>query len=521
MKISNHRFLYITPFLMGVYPVLALLSANMAEITLSEGVRALLVSFFGTGVLFLILAGLLRNWEKAAVLIFLIILLFFTYGHVYLFLEGGRGLPLGRHRYLAPIYLVIFFGAGWALLRSKRPLIGLVRTINLVAMLLVVFPIVQMSYGEIRSYAAFQGVARAGNDPSSLSSSDPDGETLPDIYYIILDGYPRADILRSTFNFDNDAFLNFLTTQGFYVAPCSQSNYSMTSSSMASSLNMKYIHEEANQRIRLPEQYVMKNMIQNSEVQAFVEAAGYTTVSFDMHYDWLKWAYADRYLSPFDSSFRQYMLQTGLNEFELLLVKTSAALIFMDMKLTSVENQPVDVYSVLGVNARRTHQERLSFMFDTMMHLPETIPGPKFVYAHFISPHPPFIFDAEGNFIENERPGSAELAAYRDQIIYLNTRMEEIVNALLTLSEQPPILIIQGDHGAMIDYPARKVNKYEKLANLSAFYFPDQDYSRLYPTITPVNTFRVVFDQFLSADYELLEDRSYFNAQPVQWPCSE
>ncbi len=515
-KLKTYPF--VAPLLMGVYPVLALLAANISQIPFSEGVRALGVAGIGTG---LVLAGLvfvLRNREKAAILTSLYGMVFFAYGHVYLFLERGGlfGLPLGRHRYLVPLTLLLVIGAAWGVGRTKRDLTGGLRTLNLVAGVLVLFPVLQMSYSGVRA-----AVARLANSPTSLALTTTSGTPPPDIYYILLDGYPRADMLRTTFGYDNQPFLDFLTSQGFYVAACSQSNYSITISSMAATLNMKYIHEETPQGIQLPDPFVMETLIKNSDVQALVESAGYTTVNFEMNYNFIKWTYADRFLSPLDSSMSQYMLQTGLNEFELLLVKTSAALIFFDVKVATIENQTVDLQAVLEANPRRVHRERMDFVLETLPRLPETIPSPKFVYAHLVSPHPPYIFDANGNFIENEQPASEELAAYRDQLIYLNSKVEEIITALLTLSEQLPIIILQSDHGALIDYAAFDLDKHEKVANFSAFYFPGQDYSRLYPTMTPVNIFRVVFDQFLGGNFGMLEDQSYYDNEPILLPCSE
>ena len=46
---------------------------------------------------------------------------------------------------------------------------------------------------------------------------------------------------------------------------------------------------------------------------------------------------------------------------------------------------------------------------------------------------------------------------------------------------------------------------------LNAYYFSDQKYDKLYPEITPVNTFRVIFDQYFGADLPLLEDKNYFS----------
>ena len=49
------------------------------------------------------------------------------------------------------------------------------------------------------------------------------------------------------------------------------------------------------------------------------------------------------------------------------------------------------------------------------------------------------------------------------------------------------------------------------MAILNAYYFPDGDYTALYDDITPVNTFRVVFNEYFRAGYRLLEDRCYFS----------
>jgi hypothetical protein len=48
------------------------------------------------------------------------------------------------------------------------------------------------------------------------------------------------------------------------------------------------------------------------------------------------------------------------------------------------------------------------------------------------------------------------------------------------------------------------------MANLSAFYLPGYDQS-LSTTLTPVNNFRLVFDQYFGADLDLLPDNSYFS----------
>jgi hypothetical protein len=51
----------------------------------------------------------------------------------------------------------------------------------------------------------------------------------PDIYYIIVDGYARADVLREYYEFDNSEFLNGLEKRGFTVNDSSRANYYWTS----------------------------------------------------------------------------------------------------------------------------------------------------------------------------------------------------------------------------------------------------------------------------------------------------
>jgi hypothetical protein len=48
-----------------------------------------------------------------------------------------------------------------------------------------------------------------------------------------------------------------------------------------------------------------------------------------------------------------------------------------------------------------------------------------------------------------------------------------------------------------------------KFPNLAAFYLPQASHADLYPTITPVNSFRVVFRMYFGADLATLPDRNY------------
>ena len=46
---------------------------------------------------------------------------------------------------------------------------------------------------------------------------------------------------------------------------------------------------------------------------------------------------------------------------------------------------------------------------------------------------------------------------------------------------------------------------------LNAYYLPDQNTELIYDSITPVNSFRLILNAYFNANYELLEDKSYFS----------
>ena len=78
----------------------------------------------------------------------------------------------------------------------------------------------------------------------------------------------------------------------------------------------------------------------------------------------------------------------------------------------------------------------------------------------------------------------------------------------------PPIIILQSDTGLYVDLPGRELTKErymkERMKIFSAYYLPEKDNQLLYETITPVNSFRIVFNLYFDTEYELLEDKSYF-----------
>ena len=98
------------------------------------------------------------------------------------------------------------------------------------------------------------------------------------------------------------------------------------------------------------------------------------------------------------------------------------------------------------------------------------------------------------------------IEGYRGEVLYLNKRVLEALHEILSVSAVPPIIIIQGDHGD------DKSEASTRMTILNAYYLPGVDQSKLYPTISPVNSFRLIFDEYFGGNYESLPDKSYLSS---------
>jgi hypothetical protein len=138
-----------------------------------------------------------------------------------------------------------------------------------------------------------------------------------------------------------------------------------------------------------------------------------------------------------------------------------------------------------------------------------SIKGPKFIFVHLVIPHPPYVFGPTGGPIAPDQVGLSRTEQsgihYRDQAMYISNRMMEIVPRIIANSATPPVIIIQGDHGPTVPSEPR-----DRMKNLNVYYLPGVD-AKLYPTITPVNTFRVIFNSYFGQHLELLDDVSLYS----------
>jgi hypothetical protein len=508
-RIAATRRIAAHPFLFAAYGVLALLAVNVDQLDVWDGVRPLLLALLAAGLVYLALGLLVRNSRKAALLATVGVLAFFSYGHVYLYLEQA-GAGLGRHRYLLPLVVILLAAAALWILRTRSSLEAVTRGLTWIGALLLIAPLLRIAVFQVRlAQAGMLPGARTQDAAPAAARGD-----LPDIYYIVPDEYPRADTLAGAYGFDNSSFLQSLREMGFYVAEQSRSNYGQTELSLASSLNMDYLDaliEDLDPAST--DTTPLLGLMRNNDVRARLEALGYQTVAFETGFAWTQWKDADVYFT------RNQLLGGaaalgGMNAFEEMLLETTA--------LSAVNDAAARLPRWLRQQApeshNRNHYDLVMYVLGQLEQTPR-LEGPKFVFVHLIIPHPPFVVRADGSFAGEDESfglssayGGDPTTGFRDQLIFLNSWLEEFLPTLTDGADRASVILLQSDTGPGLS-PALRMN------NLSAYFFPGRDYAALYPSITPVNSFRVVFNEFLGEDLPLLEDESYFStyAQPFKF----
>ncbi len=455
--------------------------------------------------MFLLFRLAYRDWNRAAFATAVFTILFYTYGHIFDQIQKKWKVP-SLPIWLGLLWLVLLVLAlvlaGW----RRAHFQGLALTLNIISLGLVIYAIGMVAKEEPSG--------KLSNRPADMHAPVQalhvtDGQTPPDIYYIILDSYGRSDLLAANLHYNNSTFISDLQKMGFYIADCSQSNYPRTDVSLGSSLNLDYLQN-------LNDQFNAKNedrtqlwqSILNSTVSYELKDAGYKTVALATGFAFTEMTSADVYISPSP-------VWSAMTEFEVLLISTTPLRHLEDLGLLNLEQ-------IDGQWFRNRTQMDLNSM-DMLAHMA----GPKFVFIHMVIPHPLFVFAPDGSptnpslFMDANGIYSQAnyYKGYLNQVAYIDGQIEKAAQTLLSDSPNPPVIIIQGDHGPWLQTGS------DQFKILNAYYLPGHN-NVLYPGISPVNTFRLIFNTYLGADYPLLKDISYdspipyvFNLSQVSNPC--
>ena len=485
--------LVLHPFFFGLFPVFSLLSANLVWASFSEAfLPALVVLAIASG-LWLLLWPILPDVRKRGLVVSLFWLPFFSYGVVVDFLRDGLDFHdmLGRGQVVGIGVAVLLFAAALLCLLRHAPwtFAHLTKALNRLSTFMLAIALLSCLVAVTRGYAKGEQAAAV---PVRLDAAQR--AQLPNVYFILCDAYPRADYLQDYFGIDNTPFLRQLRERDFFVADRSRSNYCHTLPSLASTLNLDYLDPNIVPR-QFSENYpLLIPLVRDNLVVRTLRAHNYEFVAIASGLFPTKMEDADRFIRP--GAFNNTEYQQRL----------------IDM---------TPVRSIMNRMDQLLWYQLVPFTLDTLASL-RSDGRPMFVFAHLLAPHLPHAYDIDGHFVDTFPPYKE---GWRTVTEFLNRRLIEVVDEIRK-NEPNSIIVIQGDHGSNTalqspeEYAAApwtgEWRDYvrDRSANLLSVYVPGEKPEELfYAEMTPVNLFRILFDNYLQTDYGKLEDVTWITPQ--------
>lgn len=484
------------PILFALYPLISLYGPNMSIIPPGDLIRPGLIMLACVAVLWMVSSMGFRNIASGAAATSITVFSLVSFGHVWATLQKAGNPP--DTNLFCITWLVITLAAAVFGGRASKGRPNAAYFPNLVGSFLMVLALgaVGMGYAKL-SFKSAKVV--------NIEKGTAHVERPPDIFYIILDGYGRQDQLRRVMGFDNASFIQALKDRGFYIADQSHSNYCQTELSVCSSLNMEMLPSLFPEiPTESTDRGPIDNALDHNRLAAILKREGYLTVGVTSGFPSIHVSSTDLQMTH----------DSGLTLLESTLLEMTPFQ-FSDGVMETQHGQ------------KRTN---LKSAVSNLISLSRPTASPRFVFAHLLCPHPAFVFKPDGSelnlsgvhgdlydgsdFMEHGGTHEKYRQGYVSQVQWLNSQVLRIVDALQKRPGPPPIIVLQGDHGSKLGLDQNllaKTDIQECFSNLACFYVPENIREKLYPTVTPVNEFRIITATLFNLRLPLLPDRSFYS----------
>lgn len=516
IKVLSRLKIWQAPLYWSLFPTIVIFSHNVNELSIERLGKPLTISL-----LFVIMSALVAKWifhqhHKAAIFTTAWTIIFFSFGYIYLKLGSFSlvdYLPFSLAATLSAVCTLSLIILSIWLLKTEKSLHLLLSTLSLIGGFLLTYNLLN-SLPTLVSRSINTYKLKTFIHSQSIKTNHPvQNKSNPDIYYIIFDRYARSDILKQYLDYSNHELIQNLQSNGFFIPEESYANYPSTFLSLASSLNFIYLDQlgeilGANSSDHMP---VYQQLIQSNQVATFLKAQGYQYVVAGDFWDPTK-------TSPLADF--SYNVFTDFDEFHLYIYERT----WLNTLLGIFGSR--QIYT--GAERLYRMQQNVSIRLNGIkQHVGS--PTPTFMLAHFLLPHDPNVFSSTCKPLSFEAMRHyTEKESYLAELQCANLIMEDLADFIKNHSNRPYVLIFQADEGPFLPREYFPVENPMALSTpdavsihsaiLNAIYIsPDSnqntsaDYETLgfYPQISPVNTFRLVFNHYFNTSLPILEDKTF------------
>lgn len=487
-KNLKRLFPFLVALVYAVFPVLVLYSYNAEEVSFRVVLFPLLVAILAAFLVFSIWYLILRNPYKASLQTILLIVIAGFYGIF--------NASLSNHFPVNHLHLFVIFGllyAGWIILvirLKKENSINLNFIFGLPVILLVLMNLIRIIPVELKKHRIAKESSRTVLNSESING---EGKGFPDIYVLVFDEYASFPSINEVWGYDNKDFYHFLNDKGFFIAEDSRSRFRTSAASLASLMNLEYVPNG----LSMPE---ILQIYDNNFTMTFLHSLGYNITFIDGYgsYSWSGRIEEVNLMCMYNMGIEE---RSTIDPFYVLLVNQT---ILAPWAEKFKDKNPNLYYQVN------------KYFFDFIERFPfevNQMDKPSLLYAHIMSPHLPYVFDQDGNFLENPTnhweylsiDNETKKELYLEQFKYVTKRMKGIVESILQKSEVAPIILLLSDHGVR-EESTGSTDPDHIYRVLNAVYFPDGNYTGLHSETAPLNTMRLMFNNLFGKKYDMLPD---------------
>lgn len=440
----------------------------------------------------------------------------------------GKDMPIISLLFIALLFAIVaFVGILFEKLQAKKPFLD---SKNTLGGILIITSIIFLGQAIPSIKILAQMVPQSRTQPNllpRLSKAQANSEK-PDIYYIVLDRYTNDKVLKEQFNFDNSKFTNFLKANGFHVNEEAYSNYPYTTMSISSTLNANYTKDyvQPHKDDTAQSRTLYHNLIRQSSVIKALKSEGYQYLHIGSWYGATNKApLAD--IDYMHASSAIINKKTGRDIKRLRGLESSQ---FIKSPYTDFLSAPGSQLSFIS----KPYEDQVRGQINTLHDIAESkTQGGRFIFAHILVPHDPFIFNADGSINISSGTDSTGLPIkqkYTNQVEFINQQMQDLISQVQKNSNKKAVILLNADEGPYPQYlndsflkptPSTEflaldtINNEDqtkwskdwlqmKFGNQQAVYAPNIKEEELANNLSSVNLFRLVLNNYFSYSLDYL-----------------